>query len=250
MSDTPTSIRIGLLEVGQYQSDLAAKHGTFAEWFIPFLDKSGRQIDYRTYQVFTGEMPENISECDAWLVTGSEVSTYDNTPWQAPLGTFLKQAAEISPVIGICYGHQLLHHIYGGSIKKSPKGWGIGVQEYQIANPRSWMAPASERIRLLISHQDQVVAPAPGSDILGGSEFCPVGISVIGDNILTMQPHPELKRDLADLVFRMRNDEQGHDVTNAALSTMEDRIDDAMVALWILSFIENRLCPGESKTGR
>ncbi len=35
MRDTPAPIRIGLLEVGQY--DLSAKHGTFAEWFIPFL---------------------------------------------------------------------------------------------------------------------------------------------------------------------------------------------------------------------
>lgn len=221
--------------------DLVKDHGKFGEWFEPFLNKAEPDTTCRIYEVHKGELPGAADECDAWLITGSEVSTYDNAPWQKDLGEFVVNAALTTPVIGICFGHQLLHVLYGGTVEKSPKGWAIGVQDYGVFEQRSWMQPLAKSFALLMSHQDQVVKPAPDARVLGGSDFCPIGMSEIGTNILTLQPHPELELTLAAKIFRMRHEEQGPDVTDRGLATMTRLIDDGMIANWILAFVQERL---------
>jgi len=54
---------------------------------------------------------------------------------------------------------------------------------------------------LLASHQDQVIIPAPDSQTMASSASFPVAMSEFGDYAISMQPHPELLTDLAELVF-------------------------------------------------
>jgi hypothetical protein len=53
-------------------------------------------------------------------------------------------------------------------------------------------------------------------------------MSEFGDNVMSIQPHPEMIRAFANEVFEMRRDEQGHDVTNAAMALMNNPLDDGI----------------------
>lgn len=241
---SPQPIRLGLLQTGENLPDLVPEHGTMAQWFISFLNRIGRAVDYRSYQVYKGEMPARASECDAWLVTGSAAGVNDNLSWIEGLRCFSLEAAECRPLVGVCFGHQLLHQIYGGRVEPSEKGWGIGVHRYQVRERRNWMNPATDVLRLLASHRDQVVEPAPNSCTLAGSAFCPVALSEFGENVISIQPHPELAPSTAVEFYKWHKEAQGHEVTESALRSMESPIDDLLTAQWILNFLEERLPVG------
>ncbi len=234
-------IKLGILEVGKNLPDLVPEHGTYAEWFIPLLSQASRDIDFRIFEAYKDELPSGVESCQAYLITGSASSVYGDEPWLEGLGRFVMDAARSVPIVGICFGHQLLHQLYGGTVEKSEKGWGIGIHDYPVHERRSWMTPAANALSLVASHSDQVTRPAPNSRTLASSTFCPIAMSEFGDNVMSIQPHPEMTRALANEVFEMRRDEQGHDVTDAAMASMNNPIDDGVAAYWIVRFLEERV---------
>src|SRR6185295_19772783 len=123
---------IGILECGQTRSDWLEEHGEMADPFPPFLTRADPSLSFKVYKAHKNEVPRQADECDAWLVTGSPHGVCDRLAWQAGLSEFLVDAARHRPVIGICYGHQLLHDALGGMVEKAAAGWGIGVQKYEL----------------------------------------------------------------------------------------------------------------------
>ncbi len=235
------TICLGILEAGQNRPDLVPEYGTFAEMFVNLLSQVMPDIDFRIFKTYKGELPSSVETCQAYLITGSKSSVYDDDPWIKTLGEFVKDAVKSVPIVGICFGHQMLHHIFGGKVKKSEKGWGIGVHTYTVHEHRSWMAPEAKAVNLMASHQDQVIRPAPGSRTLAGSSFCPVAISEFNSNIMSIQPHPEIIRDLAREIFEFRREIQGQDVTDTAITSINHSIDDKIAAQWIIRFLKKRI---------
>jgi len=229
---------IGILTCGQNDPAWLADHGDFADWFISFLRCADTTLSFRTFRAHENDLPAMADTCDAWLVTGSVAGVYDHLPWQAPLGAFLMEAARRRPVIGICYGHQLLHHLYGGSVDKMPT-WGLGVHRYAIDTLPDW-APDQDRqsLRLIASHQDQVTSPAPGSRVLGGNDHCPIGMTEIGRSIFTMQLHPEITPDLARKVFMHRRALQGYALTETSLASLAGDRDEDLARRWVIAFLQ------------
>lgn len=235
---------IGILECGQTSQDWIEAHGEMAAPFPPFLHGADAALEFRVYKAHRNQLPAQADECDAWLVTGSPVSVHERLPWQPALAQFLVDAARQRPVVGICYGHQLLHDALGGVVQRSCKGWGVGVQGYPLREVPDW-APAgrldADTFRLIALHQDQVTTPAPGTRLLAGNRFCPVGITTIGENVLTIQAHPEMTTRLAQAIYESQRAEQGDAATDAAVQSLQTRIDSRPAAHWVLAFLRHRL---------
>ena len=130
-------------------------------------------LEFATVRVVAGEMPAAPGQADAWLVTGSRHGVYDGLPWIEPLKAFLRAcvAARV-PVVGICFGHQILAEALGGRAVKSDRGWGLGVQDYEVVARPGWMADLPDRFAVSALHQDQVVALPPGATVLARSAHC------------------------------------------------------------------------------
>lgn len=233
---------IGILECGQTPSDWIAQHGEMADPFPPFLRRADPALRFEVFRPHRGQLPSSATQCDAWLVTGSPHSVPVPEPWQPALAHFLVQAVPQRPVVGICYGHQLMHAALGGEVARAPQGWGVGVHDYAVHTLPAWVPGGvpPQPLRVIALHQDQVLRPAPGTQVLAGNDFCPLAITTIGDNVLTVQPHPEMTRVLARDIYETHRAELGDARTDQAVRSLDGALDDNLVARWILAFIAHR----------
>jgi GMP synthase (glutamine-hydrolysing) len=228
---------IGILEAGPVNPVLRERHGGHGDFFRAWLGPRAPDTAFPIWKAYEGALPEAPESCDAYLVTGSRFSTYDPLPWIAPLKAFIREAAETRPVVGICFGHQIIAEAFGGRIEKSERGWGIGVHRYRLLEEQPWMSPALETISLIVSHQDQVVEPPPEARVLASSEFCPIAMMQIGENVLTLQAHPEATVAYSSELYAGRRESLGAVATDAAIESLSLARDEEPVARWLLAFL-------------
>jgi GMP synthase-like glutamine amidotransferase len=167
-------------------------------------------MEFATVSVVGGEMPASPRQADAWLVTGSRHGVYDGLPWIEPLKTFLRAcvAARV-PVVGICFGHQILAEALGGRAVKSDRGWGLGVQDYDVVpGAPEWLRAMPAHFSMRALHQDQVVDLPPDAHVLARSPHCAFAALAYGDperpTAISLQPHPEFGPEFMDELLALR----------------------------------------------
>lgn len=238
---------IGILECGRNKPEWIAEHGGFADWFPPLLHMADADLAFRVWRVIDGELPAEPDECDAWLLTGSPASTYQNAPWQKALTRFILTARQHRPLIGICYGHQHLHAALGGAVAKAPH-WGAGITRYTIDHRPDWLrsgadAGRGEYFSLIALHQDQVTVPAPGTQVLASGADCPLAVTTIGPNILTFQPHPEMTPAQVTKIYDLHRHDMGDAIWRRAQASLDEPRNHDLAARWIVDFIRSRPAP-------
>ena len=151
-------MKLGLLQCDDVSEALQAQQGNYPEMFETLLRQRLPGMDYQVYRVLDGVLPSSVDECDVYLSTGSKFGVNDGLPWIAELEAFVVKLWEAGkPLVGICFGHQLMAKALGGEVHKSPKGWGIGLSFNDVLVNKPWMQPARDSLDLIVSHQDQVV---------------------------------------------------------------------------------------------
>lgn len=222
---------------------LRERFGLYSEMFAELLKPAAPEIEFRIYNLLDGDFPKSPGERDAWLVGGSPSGAYDPEPWIPPLEDFLRAAfATGRPILGVCFGHQILAQALGGKVEKSGRGWGVGVHDYQLQRRMSWMAGDGASLRLRAMHQDQVIQSPPGATLLCRSEFCPIAGLVYGDperpQALSFQAHPEFSADFARALIELRRvDAIPEAVAEPALASLEAPVMNSRVAEWMVAML-------------
>lgn len=228
-------MRIGLLETGAPPEPLQPAFGRYGGMFQTLL---GPDHSYATYDVQAGQLPRAPGEQDAWLITGSAAGVYDDLPWIAPLSDFLRAARGHVPLVGVCFGHQIMAQAFGGQVVKSERGWGVGLHRYAVERPQGWTDAPS--VAIPASHQDQVVTLPPSATVVGGSAFTPYGLLSYDDApAISMQFHPEFDPAYAAALIEARRGSRYTDAeADAAIATLAAPNDRARVGGWIGAFLD------------
>ncbi|MEO1000169.1 MAG: gamma-glutamyl-gamma-aminobutyrate hydrolase family protein [Pseudomonadota bacterium] len=221
-------MRIGILEAGKVNPALVPAHGGYPEIFRAFLSPALPEAEFLDVDVVSGARPGAPGTADAWLVTGSRHGVYDDLAFIAPLRAFLAEAVAAGvPVVGICFGHQILAEALGGRAEKAAGGWGMGRVRYEVTARPGWMAGAGKSFAGYAFHQDQVTAPPPGATVLARTDHCPFAALAYGDpeapDAISVQPHPEFTTPyLADLIALRRGDGVAEDVADRAAASLSE----------------------------
>lgn len=229
---------IGIIDASLEQAQQGKTISEYQTLLIQYFSKAIPELTPKIYPVTEG-IPNDIHECQAWVISGSPKSAYENDEWIIQLGKFIQSChSNQKKLIGICFGHQMIAHFLGGRVEKSSEGWGVGVLSYQILSNEPWMSPLLKECSLLFSHQDQVLRLPKEAKLIAGSSFCPHQMFTIGTHILTFQGHPEFSRKLALSKYNQRQKIIGEKTYQNAIASMNDPVHDIETGQWMRAFLK------------
>jgi len=196
-----------LLKAGEAAASVRLSVGDYDRWFLQTVGLSGYRFDI--IPVHQGaKPPEDMAGYDAVMMTGSPASVTQLEPWMKHAAEFMVDAAERNlPVLGVCFGHQLLAHAYGGRVVRSPRGREIGTVEVELtaegrADPLFRGLPS--RLAVQTTHEDMVLEPPPGTVVLAGNGHTAIQALAFRPSSRGVQFHPEVQPDAMRVLIQAR----------------------------------------------
>jgi GMP synthase-like glutamine amidotransferase len=232
-------MRLTILQTGEVPEHLRARFGTYVPMFHRMFEAAGADFDYETVSVRDNARLPPPAALEAILITGSAAGVYDDLPWLGPLRAFVRKAYDAgTPMVGVCFGHQIMADALGGSVRKSEKGWGLGHHTYQVWKKPPFMAGAPDRMTIPASHQDQVIAPPADADVFLATEFTPfAGLVYRNGAAVSLQPHPEFDRDYAGALAEARRGNAPDERVDKALASLDTPADSLRMAQYLVRFL-------------
>ena len=232
-------MKIGILNSDTVRIDGAAEFGQYPEMFSKVFWTLDPNIQFKTYEVQYNDYPQDLNECDAYLITGSKASCYDNVQWIHALKEFIKALHKNKKkLIGVCFGHQIIAEALGGSVRKSPSGWHAGVDSISLNNDALEYGDQGKKYNLVFSHQDEVKRLPRNATLIAESASCPIGMFLIENHIFCTQGHIELDKKFARMIYDFRKKQIGDSKHQHACETLEMQTDEHEVAKSLLEFIK------------
>lgn len=184
--------KVVILKTGSTYPDLKEQFGDFEEWFVRGLSP---RFDITVLNTVAGELPGDPTDWDGVVVTGSPAMVSDREPWSENAAQWLTRVVDKAvPLLGVCYGHQLLAHALGGEVGYHPGGRESGTHRVELLNsakddPLFRGMPDSFRAQL--THKQTVLSLPQGAVLLGRNEFEPHQAFRVGKYAWGVQFHPE-----------------------------------------------------------
>ena len=189
-------MKLLIISAGPGIPEIKQKHGHAIDWISSFIDSSNIEIDVaHIYQ----NQNFNESDYDAWIITGSASSVIDNYDWIKLLKYKIIYAYDNSiPVLGICFGHQIISEALGGKVVKNEKGWELGSYKINF-NKDGYNSPLFENVDFNdyfhFSHED-IVSELPSFALKLADNSMGLQSFSIENQIFGVQYPPDLSRDL------------------------------------------------------
>lgn len=230
------NFHLGILQTDSVMTHFQSEFGDYPEMFRTLFDTVDVNIQYSSFDVQQG-LPAQVN-CDAYLITGSRHSVYDKLAWIQPLVAFLEQVLRAKKkIIGVCFGHQLMAHFFGGRVEANASGWAVGIHESTLVRKAHWMHNNAQSFQLISSHQDQVYQLPSNAEVFATNQFCPIAGFTMGNQVITVQGHPEFEKSYAQSLMNYRRELLGEVVYQNGVASLENSMDPSLVAQWMLNFV-------------
>jgi GMP synthase (glutamine-hydrolysing) len=187
-----------IIRTGRAPDAIRAHHGDFPHWF-----RLGTQLPTQRLQVVDVEAGETLPAphtVAGALITGSAAMVTARAAWSERTAGWIRDAMDVElPLLGVCYGHQLMAHALGGRVDYLPGGREIGTHaieklEPAANDPLASRLPASFRAHT--THEQTVLETPRDTIVLARSARDPHHLLRYGPKAFSTQFHPEFSADV------------------------------------------------------
>jgi GMP synthase-like glutamine amidotransferase len=223
---------------GPLRDRFGAYHLMFERMF------SGEGFAFETIKLSEGQKLPDPATLDATLIMGSAAGVYDtHYEWMEPLRDYIRRAyAAATPMLGICFGHQIMADALGGDVRKSDKGWGLGRHVYAVkSRPAPIGTSTLPEFAIACSHQDQVITPPAEAETFLASSFTPhAGLMYRNGAAMSLQPHPEFEDDYTVALAELRRGKAPDERIDDAIKSISRPSDSREIAGYLGAFLRGR----------
>jgi GMP synthase (glutamine-hydrolysing) len=198
--------KVLLLKAGEAANPVRLRVGDYERWFQRAL---GGEAKLEVLRVSQGaNPPRTLDGYDALMMTGSPLSVASPTDWMIRSAEFLKKAGDRRlPVLGVCFGHQLLGFAYGSQVILNPQGREIGSIQVELT-PEGRTDPLFANLPNVFwvqtTHEDIVSTLPNGARHLALNQQTTFQSFGIGSNVRGVQFHPEMEPEMMTALVRAR----------------------------------------------
>lgn len=237
------SLRLAVLDCDHLATEVRSRYHSYGQMFIQLFARLAPEFCVERFSVIDGIYPNPTDHYDAWLVTGSKSDAFSDEAWIIRLTQYLQQLNQQQRcLIGICFGHQLLAHMLNGRVGRAEQGWGVGVHSYQTTQHPLLSDFENRQLKLIVSHQDQVLKLPDTAIRLWGNQFCPNAAFLYDSRVLGIQGHPEFSCEYAAWLYQFRA-QQLADRLEPAIKSLENHRDEVAVVRMISQLVRQcRVC--------
>jgi len=198
-----------VIKAGDAIPSISAKRRDFETWIAAGAGLS--LSDVEVIRVFDDEPLPEPESVPGVIVTGSSAMVTDREPWSEATARWLARAVALDkPVLGICYGHQLLAHALGGEVRHNPRGREIGTVDVKLnshASTDPLFGRFAELLHLPVSHLQSVVHLPAHASVLGTTALDPHHVVRYGAAAWGVQFHPEFDANIVRAYIDATRDE-------------------------------------------
>jgi GMP synthase (glutamine-hydrolysing) len=186
-----------ILKLGSTIPWLAAELGDFDQWISAPLDEYRQQLT--VVDPPSGDRLPHPEEIAGVIMTGSHAMVTDRRDWSEKVARWLPGVVSQGvPVLGICYGHQLLAHALGGVVANNPRGREFGSHRINLlpsAAADPLLGVFTPALGANLCHTQSVISLPSGAVRLAWSEQDPHQAFRVGPCAWGVQFHPEFGRE-------------------------------------------------------
>lgn len=232
-------MKVGILLTSNDTSPWALRFPDDGEKFRALLLPLRPGWSFPIYPVKDNVFPEGLNACDGYVITGSPASVHDGHRWIGRLKNFVIEAHKArKPLIGACFGHQVIAEALGGRVARNPQGWVLGIETTHYHQPAGWMQPAAPEIALYAAHKEQIVELPADAETIGTAPGCPYAAFAVGDHIMTTEYHPEMTPDFMTVLTRELASALSQEQLDRATTQLESAAQGSLFGEWMVGFLQ------------
>jgi len=211
-----------ILKTGTTSAEVRATHGDFDRWFTDALSGQGVAFELVDATMAPLAVPDG---CAGIIVTGSPASVRREEPWMAPLEAFLRSVSTQGiPLLGVCFGAQILAHAYGSQVIRNPEGWEIGGIDLSLekdATGDPLFTGLTGSMKALATHEDRIENLPAGATLLASNASSPIQAFRLPGLVWGVQFHPEITPAILEILIQVRRVALEEDTRSRRLSREE-----------------------------
>lgn len=221
-----------ILKTGEPPVPVKAAFGDFDVWISEGMGVSREKCEVAA--VYQGDALPDPESLSGVVVTGSPGMVTDREDWSEAAAAWLAKCVEEDslPVLGLCYGHQLIAHGLGGEVGTNPRGRELGTVEVRVREPEADEASSLEPLFESgafpgqMSHVESVLTLPPGAVVLAETDQEPHAALRFGPRQWGVQFHPEFNQEIVRSYIAARREvltEEGLDPEAMESAATESR---------------------------
>ncbi|MBU6247957.1 MAG: glutamine amidotransferase [Xanthomonadaceae bacterium] len=232
-----------IVRTGEAPSSIRARHGDFPHWFRVATGLRAGAI--RVVDVARGENLPAPRDVAGALITGSASMVTERAAWSERTAGWIRAAMDHGlPLLGVCYGHQLMAHALGGRVDYLPGGREMGtvpVRRVAAGDDDSVLAGLPETFLAHTTHEQSVLEAPSACRVWASSVRDPHQLLSYGSNALSMQFHPEFSAEIMRAYIRRKSHDLGRE--GADVRGLHRTVNPTPHARALLRrFVRQRLC--------